>query len=152
MKHLIINFSVLMLLMITPVLAQDQKPLEGIVLEVIDGQEVPVIGANVYWKDTSIGTVTDDNGQFTISNVSRGPYTFCAAGRNGFLAYGVFVLEAAPGGEGLDGVGQLNAVIMPVKAQEPIQGLDIDAAVVVDITEFNAVGKARVNVGTESID
>ena len=69
MKYSYKNFAILASLLLISVITRAQKPLEGIVLEVIDGQEAPVIGANVYWLDTSTGTVTNENGEFSI------PYT-----------------------------------------------------------------------------
>jgi len=69
MKNLFKNIAGLALLLALPIFAQAQKPLEGIVLEVLEGQEVPVIGANVYWSDSSVGTVTDEEGKFSV------PYT-----------------------------------------------------------------------------
>jgi outer membrane receptor for ferrienterochelin and colicin len=69
MKYSYKNFAILASLLLISAITRAQKPLEGIVLEVIDGQEAPVIGANVYWLDTSTGTVTKENGEFSI------PYT-----------------------------------------------------------------------------
>ena len=66
MKLILKKSPVLWVFLALSLYGQAQKPLEGIILEVIDGQEVPVIGANVYWLDTTIGTVTDDDGKFSI--------------------------------------------------------------------------------------
>jgi len=52
-----------------PLFVQSQESLTGIVLGVLDGQEVPLEGANVYWQETSIGTITDAEGKFSV------PYT-----------------------------------------------------------------------------
>ena len=52
-----------------PLFVQSQESLTGIVLEVIDGQEVPLQGASVYWQATSIGSNTDAEGKFSV------PYT-----------------------------------------------------------------------------
>lgn len=49
---------------------QSVKYLEGIVVEVIENQEVPVIGANVYWNNTTIGTTTNAEGIFSISRLT----------------------------------------------------------------------------------
>lgn len=45
-------------------LAQEQ--LKGVVLESVNGKEEPLPGANVYWLDTTIGTMADEMGMFTI--------------------------------------------------------------------------------------
>ncbi|TCK67279.1 outer membrane receptor for ferrienterochelin and colicin [Winogradskyella wandonensis] len=43
-----------------------QETLSGIVLESVDTKEQPLPGANVYWLDTSVGTMTDEDGKFSI--------------------------------------------------------------------------------------
>ena len=64
------QLKIIVLFLVLPffVLAQEE-PLKGQIFEVLDGNETPLMGANVYWFDTSIGTITDENGQFTL------PYT-----------------------------------------------------------------------------
>lgn len=52
-----------------PLIVEAQEVLTGVVLEVIDGKEVPLPGANVYWSDNSKGTITDEEGTFSL------PYT-----------------------------------------------------------------------------
>lgn len=47
-------------------IAQTPKEIRGIVVSEEDGQ--PVIGASVLVKGTAIGTTTDLDGKFTISN------------------------------------------------------------------------------------
>jgi len=49
-----------------PFLGSSQEELKGEVLELIDGKEQPIYGANVYWQDQNIGRVTDENGKFSI--------------------------------------------------------------------------------------
>ena len=65
MRHTI-RIHLLILLFSLPLFAQAQESLKGLVLEVLDGQEVPLEGANVYWQDTSIGTITDEDGKFSV--------------------------------------------------------------------------------------
>ena len=48
-------------------LMQSQEQLKGKVLEFVDGKEQPLPGANVYWLNTSIGTMTDEDGKFSIA-------------------------------------------------------------------------------------
>ena len=40
-----------------------------------DGKEIPIIGANVYWEGTSIGTTTDLKGKYTIQAAPSLPAT-----------------------------------------------------------------------------
>lgn len=48
-----------------------QNQLQGVVLELADnGIEQPIPGASIYWLDSSIGTVSEDNGNFSL------PYRF----------------------------------------------------------------------------
>jgi outer membrane receptor for ferrienterochelin and colicin len=58
-------------LLILPTFASSQsdfKYIEGKVIELSEeGKEYPLIGANVYWMGTTIGTITDFDGAFKIS-------------------------------------------------------------------------------------
>ena len=56
------KLNIIALLFVLPLFAQAQEPLQGIVLEVLDGEEVPLTGANVYWLNTSIGKLRDEEG------------------------------------------------------------------------------------------
>ena len=58
-------FLILALLFVT-VSVYSQK-IEGRVLEKIsENQIAPIIGANVYWENSSVGTSTDNNGYYSI--------------------------------------------------------------------------------------
>lgn len=59
----------LIALLLVPFVSFSQEKVEGIVLEAVDGKEVPLSGANVFWLDSQVGTVTDFKGLFSI------PYT-----------------------------------------------------------------------------
>lgn len=46
-------------------IAQDE--IKGVILEVNEkNEQVPLFGANVYWLNTRVGTVTDENGNFKL--------------------------------------------------------------------------------------
>ncbi len=45
--------------------------IKGKVLEKKDKKEIPLIGVNVYWLGTTIGTITDANGQFELLQKSN---------------------------------------------------------------------------------
>ena len=49
-----------------PFLSLSQNEISGSVTEEINGKSAPILGANVYWSGTTIGTVTNEKGQFTI--------------------------------------------------------------------------------------
>lgn len=54
------------LLMLLPLGIFSQEKLSGTISEVMNTEEVPLSGANVYWLNTSVGTVTDFDGKFEI--------------------------------------------------------------------------------------
>ncbi|MEN8887157.1 MAG: TonB-dependent receptor [Winogradskyella sp.] len=64
MKKLII------LLLLLPLFAVSQEQLKGIILEASSAKESVLPGANVYWANSTIGTITNDDGTFTL------PYKF----------------------------------------------------------------------------
>ncbi|MCG2418233.1 TonB-dependent receptor [Aequorivita sp. F47161] len=58
--------NLLYILFILPFSVFSQEKITGHITENINNEEVPLGGANVYWLDTSIGTVTDFDGNFEI--------------------------------------------------------------------------------------
>lgn len=62
------KFVIIMLLL--PFIGLSQDQLEGVVLETSTGKEMPLPGANVYWLGSSVGTITNDDGTFSL------PYKF----------------------------------------------------------------------------
>ncbi|APY07820.1 TonB-dependent receptor [Winogradskyella sp. J14-2] len=64
MKKLFIIF------MVGPLFLFSQDTLEGVVLETSTGKEMPLPGANVYWLGSSVGSITNDDGTFSL------PYKF----------------------------------------------------------------------------
>ncbi|HLW33504.1 MAG TPA: TonB-dependent receptor [Aequorivita sp.] len=58
------NFIYILLLL--PLSIFSQEKIYGVIAETLDNKEVPLSGANVYWLNTSIGTVTDFDGNFEI--------------------------------------------------------------------------------------
>ncbi len=54
------------LLFILPLCVFSQEKITGNITEDIDGKEVPLSGANVYWLNTQVGTVTDFDGNFEL--------------------------------------------------------------------------------------
>mgnify|MGYP001304959307 CR=1 FL=1 len=65
-------FLILTLLFVT-VSVYSQK-IEGRVLEKIsENQIAPIIGANVYWENSSVGTSTDNNGYYSIDEAPSFP-------------------------------------------------------------------------------
>jgi len=59
--------NILYILLIIPALLFSQDEISGTIMEVNSkNKEIPLVGANVYWLDTSIGTTTDFDGFFSL--------------------------------------------------------------------------------------
>ncbi|MFD0798779.1 TonB-dependent receptor domain-containing protein [Maribacter chungangensis] len=59
------NYSILLWLLL-PLLGFSQTVVEGVVLERNGNKEMALSGANVYWMDSQTGTITNDEGFFSI--------------------------------------------------------------------------------------
>ncbi|MCF0206255.1 MAG: TonB-dependent receptor, partial [Bacteroidales bacterium] len=64
MKSKIIAILVLMLLS-----ANMFSQISGKVFEVVDGEKQTLFGANIYWEDSNIGTISDLDGNFKIEKI-----------------------------------------------------------------------------------
>ncbi len=62
--------KVLIIMLLLPFIGLSQDQLEGVVLETSTGKEMPLPGANVYWLGSTVGTISRDDGTFTL------PYKF----------------------------------------------------------------------------
>jgi len=59
--------QILYIVLVFPLLLFSQEQLSGEILEAnTENNTIPVVGANVFWLNTSIGAVTDIDGKFTI--------------------------------------------------------------------------------------
>ena len=47
------------------------QEIKGTILEIIENEETPVVGANIYWIDNSGGTISDIEGKFKLSNPDK---------------------------------------------------------------------------------
>ncbi|MAU30443.1 MAG: TonB-dependent receptor [Flavobacteriaceae bacterium] len=47
------------------------QELKGIVLEIVENKETPIVGANIYWIDNSGGTISDIDGKFKLANPEK---------------------------------------------------------------------------------
>ncbi len=59
--------NLLYILFILPLCIFSQEKITGHITENVNNEEVPLGGANVYWLNTSVGAVTDFDGNFEIS-------------------------------------------------------------------------------------
>jgi outer membrane receptor for ferrienterochelin and colicins len=60
----------LLFIFLLPMILFSQEQLKGIVLETSSTKEMPLLGANVYWSDSSVGVITNEDGTFSL------PYKF----------------------------------------------------------------------------
>jgi hypothetical protein len=58
--------KIVIILLLLPFFSFSQSEVSGMVTEDINGIAQPIVGANIYWSGTSIGTVTDNKGVFVI--------------------------------------------------------------------------------------
>src|SRR5690606_22542695 len=59
--------NILYILLLIPALTFSQDQLSGMIMEAnAENKHEPLAGANVYWLDTTVGSVTDIDGKFTI--------------------------------------------------------------------------------------
>ena len=59
--------NLLYILLLLPILSFSQSELQGKIMEVdANDKHIPLPGANVYWLNTTVGDVTDFEGEFTI--------------------------------------------------------------------------------------
>ncbi|MBR9758007.1 MAG: TonB-dependent receptor [Algicola sp.] len=59
--------KLLYILILCPILSFSQDKISGTILEINDnGEEMPIPGANVYWLNTSVGAVTNFEGNFSV--------------------------------------------------------------------------------------
>ena len=58
--------NLLYLFFILPLCIFSQEKVTGTITENVDNKEVPLGGANVYWLNTQVGTVTDFDGNFEL--------------------------------------------------------------------------------------
>ena len=52
-------------------LTLSSQNLSGMVVEIIDNKETPIVGANIYWIDNSGGTISDIDGKFKLANPDK---------------------------------------------------------------------------------
>ena len=68
----------------------ESQNINGKVLEQISSEKFnPIVGANVYWENTNIGTVTDKNGLYSIQEAPSLPATLLVS----FIGYEVSNME-----------------------------------------------------------
>ena len=65
------KLKIFLLLIIFSVGISAQDFLNGKINELNNGKEIPLVGANIHWLGTTVGTTSDDNGSFRIKRVDE---------------------------------------------------------------------------------
>ena len=59
--------KIVVLLLLLPIMSMAQQSIEGVITEATEtNEDVPLVGANVFWLNTTVGTFTDIDGKFSI--------------------------------------------------------------------------------------
>ncbi len=62
--------KILALIAFVAIATISKAQISGTVFEIVDGNKQTLFGANVYWENSSVGTISDMNGNFKISDFS----------------------------------------------------------------------------------
>lgn len=110
MKQLII------IILMLPVIGLSQEKIEGLVTEATsDKKEFPLAGANVYWLNTSVGTITDIDGKFSIPYESN--YTKLVISYVGFKTDTLTITEPKFIKHKLEATSELDEVTLTARKQ-----------------------------------
>jgi outer membrane receptor for ferrienterochelin and colicin len=61
--------KIIYLLILFPLVVYSQNNLKGTIL---DAENQPIFGANIYWQNSSTGAISDENGEFSIPFIENG--------------------------------------------------------------------------------
>ena len=89
--------NILYILLFLPILLYSQGKIEGMIMEANpDNEHIGLAGANVYWLNTSVGTVTDLDGKFTLSYKEEYKNNFVRLLTSTMLNLRIAFVEPAP--------------------------------------------------------
>jgi outer membrane receptor for ferrienterochelin and colicins len=91
-----------------------QTPLKGVVYEKTEKGLSPLFNVNIYWKDASIGTVSDDFGKFTINRPGSGDYELVFS----YIGYKSDTIKVSASMKKLDVVLSVNNLLKEVVVSE----------------------------------
>src|SRR5690606_39918274 len=87
--------TILYILLIFPLIMSSQEKITGMIMEANEQNEhIGLAGANEYWLNTSIGTVTDIDGHFSIDYKKE--YTKLVISHVGFKTDTLTISESKP--------------------------------------------------------
>lgn len=106
----------LLILLMFPLFAFCQEKIEGLVTEASSDNKIfPLAGANVYWLDTSIGTITDIDGKFSIPYQSK--YTKLVISFVGFKTDTLTITEPMFVEHRLEATSELDEITLTARKQ-----------------------------------
>ena len=86
--------NILYLLILLPAYVFSQEKITGMIMEANEKKEhIGLAGANIYWLDTSVGTVTDMDGRFSLDYKKE--YTKLVISYVGFKTDTISIKEAS---------------------------------------------------------
>ncbi|MBN2681063.1 MAG: TonB-dependent receptor, partial [Bacteroidales bacterium] len=91
-----------------------QSPLKGVVYEKTEKGLSPLFNVNIYWKDASIGTVSDETGKFTINRPGSGDYELVFS----YIGYKSDTIKVSAAMKKLDVVLSVNKLLKEVVVTE----------------------------------
>ena len=121
------RYIMLIVIVLVTFLNSTAQNTKGIILEIAkDGSEIPIFGANIYWENTNVGTISDEDGSFSIEtypskilNVSYVGYSIDAQEINN--GYYKFYLKSSIDLDDIELKGKVNttnySLISPVNIQ-----------------------------------
>ncbi|MFD1614730.1 TonB-dependent receptor [Gelatiniphilus marinus] len=108
------------ILLMLPIVSFSQDKISGIIMEANDKNEhIGLAGANVYWLDTTVGTVTDIDGKFTIPYKKE--YTKLVISYVGFKTDTITVKEPKKVHHWLQPTKDLDAVTITARKQTTVK-------------------------------
>ncbi|TXG36563.1 TonB-dependent receptor plug domain-containing protein [Seonamhaeicola maritimus] len=108
--------KIIYILLMFPIIISSQNSISGVIMEANDKNEsIPLAGANVYWLNTSVGTVTDIDGKFALEYSKE--YTKLVISYVGFKTDTITVSELKPIRHWLQPTDNLDAVTVTTRKQ-----------------------------------
>jgi hypothetical protein len=91
-------------------LAQQNDYVDGYIKGVdADGEDLPLLGANVYWLGTQTGTTADENGYFQLNRIEGRNYIIAS-----FIGYGTDTIQ-------VKGSGTLQIILSGAETLEDVE-------------------------------
>lgn len=107
-----------------------------------EGEEAKLSDMNIFLirDDVELARVTvEENGKFKIENVMAGVYSLVAAGKDGFAALSLELVDASSGGSQTSANGKIKAQYVSVRGAEPKVRAQLGMAIVTDPDDLQVI-------------